>query len=407
MKIKIYQNDRETYFWTVDEVNQIIKSCPNFNYDIVNELKKFEYDFTINGIDITVVRKFNDYTNLEDYNFIKGINIFVFSDDILSMVTKKFIQQLIDLGSEYQFIIVNKNVEDYWIHMESIYDDSFIRHISNAGNIKVIWDAGLGNYKNFFFEPKVHIQNYYNNGHFSSTVFLNGNDAFLQSKKDKRIGIHFNKLQDRVRVFISEKLKDYPHDKLFLTINKYCEFNEKHLNLRIGNYESDMFNPKIMGHPLGPNFYVEQFLTMTIKSEMEVVYETFTTSSELHSCVKWNEKTIKHLFLGKPFIHMDPVAHKLMDINGFLPYRSLYSDELWETYENTDVNVLLKKNSLLSSPSYWYEKLLNNIHWLLDMDETKWRERINEANRIGEINRKKSHDLIFNTSLLKYVDYTI
>jgi hypothetical protein len=131
---------------------------------------------------------------------------------------------------------------------------------------------------------------------------------------------------------------------------------------------------------------------------MEIVYETFTSTANSLNLLKLNEKTFKHIYLGKPFIHTDPVAHKLLVKNGFSPYDSLYTKELFELYESTNSEELLKEKDY-----YWFNGLIDNINWLLDMDSTEWGNRITKAYETSKKNREKAIDLIFNKSLINYV----
>jgi hypothetical protein len=81
--------------------------------------------------------------------------------------------------------------------------------------------------------------------------------------------------------------------------------------------------------------------------------------------------------------------------NEMIPYRSLYTNELWDIYDNWDIN---RKNDFT-----FVDELIKNIKWLSEMDESEWSERIGEANRIAELNKNKIDHLIFNTSLMDIV----
>jgi hypothetical protein len=138
-----------------------------------------------------------------------------------------------------------------------------------------------------------------------------------------------------------------------------------------------------------------------LKSDIEVVYETFSIQARRDTSLKWNEKSIKHLFLGKPFIHSDPTAHSLFKIYGLEPYRSLYTDELWELYSNWDImDFLVLKDGWDS----YLPLLQRNIEWLLDMDEIEWLDRLNTANAVAIENKTIVNDLVYNHSLLPYLE---
>lgn len=390
MDIKIYQNSKETYFWTIDEVDEIIKICPEFIQEISNE--PFDINFNWRGHNVIIGR---NYHKLE--NFIKGVNVIVASHDMKYSINIDDIFSMVDMGDEYKFIIINKNIEDYWFSYDTRTDDTILKKISTKNNIRVIWDSCYGDYCNFYFNPKVHIQNYYNNSHFLGSLFLYGNQIYNDSKNKKRIGAHFNKLADNTRIKVSHELSKIIDDNLFFTINKECFHNK---NKFTGNYQSNVFNTRLDNTGLLSDFYVDQFVNLTIKSEIEIIYETFTTHSKIISCVKWNEKTIKHLFLGKPFIHMDPYAHRLMKINGFTPYRPLFTDELWELYENSDINESIERNT----NEYWVPLLIDNIKWLLSLDDDEWNKRLKDSLEIAKSNVNVVNNLIFNTSLFHYIE---
>lgn len=396
-KVKLYQNDLEPYLWTKDEIEDISKICPHFTKLKTHE--PHEINFEWKKCDFTIARNYQNNFNNKNFNFIKGINVIIISNEIKHWLDINTIDKFTNIGDEYKFIIINKNIEDYWISFDTRTDDTILKTFSKKNNVKIIWDSCYNNYDNFFFEPKVHIQNYYNNSHFLSSLFFNGNKIFHYYNDKKRIGVHFNKLADRTRINVSEELQKINHPSLFYTVNKDCFYNKNNFTNDVGNYKSNIFHTFFNNDQLPTDFYVDQFVNLTVKSQIEIIYETFTTDSILLSCVKWNEKTIKHLFLGKPFIHMDPYAHKLMEINGYIPYRPLFTDELWELYENCDIQDTLKNDRTV----YWVPKLIENIKWLLTLDEDEWNRRLNESYTIAELNVKKTNDLIFNTSLFKYI----
>jgi hypothetical protein len=396
-KVKLYQNDIESYLWTKDEINDISEICPFFTHQKTH--KPYELNFMWKGCDFTIARNYENNFKIKNFNFIEGINIIIVTHDIKFCIDSDVIDEFTNMGDEYKFIIISKNTEDYWMSYETRVDDTVLKKFANKNNIKIIWDSCYSDYHNFYFEPKIHIQNYYNNGYFLSSLFLNGSKIFHDSKDKKRIGVHFNKLSDKTRIKVSEELEKINHPNLFYTVNKDCFYNKNKFTNDVGNYKSNISHFILEYCSLPLDFYVDLFTNLTIKSEIEIIYETFTTDSSLLSCVKWNEKTIKHLFLGKPFIHMDPYAHKLMLINGYTPYKPLFTDELWDMYENSDINNILSPDRT----TYWIPALINNINWLLSLDDNEWNSRLNESYAIAESNIGVTNNLIFNTSLFKYI----
>jgi hypothetical protein len=48
--------------------------------------------------------------------------------------------------------------------------------------------------------------------------------------------------------------------------------------------------------------------------------------------------------------------------------------------------------------------LQRNIEWLLEMDEIEWLDRLNLANEVAIKNKRIVNDLVYNHSLLPYLD---
>ena len=129
--------------------------------------------------------------------------------------------------SNYKFLFVIKTIEDYWgclrHEQEKLYN-----YIESSNNIKVISDISELKLKNVIFNPKIHIRNYYNFSYaFPCDLFLYGYDVFNIINKEKRIGVHFNKVVDVIRRGLVEKLYDIKNDNLFFTVNKDAFDNEK------------------------------------------------------------------------------------------------------------------------------------------------------------------------------------
>lgn len=380
MKVYLFQNNREPYFWTKKEIEQV----ENNDVFALNNHKSFN----INGIDFTL--KNNTPQNLEFEN--DGLNVLIlnYSRDV------NLFKSIFDKHKDKKFLFVIKTIEDY-AHVRENQHEEFIEYIVNSNNIKVIWDISEIKYKNFYFEPKVHIQNYYNNDdYFPFDLFLHGHQFLLNEPDKKRLGVHFNKGNLILRKEIIDKLENNNNDNLFFTINSDCIYNQ--INNINTNYKSNIFDNSYNEYGFPYRKYIESFINFNTKTEMEVVYETFTSTANSLNLLKLNEKTIKHLFLGKPFIHADPIAHKLLTSNQMLPYDSLYNPELLEIYDKIDTKVLLKDNDY-----FWVNKLINNINWLLTMNQEEWDNRIAEAYQTSNTNRDKVIDLIFNKSLINYV----
>jgi hypothetical protein len=191
-------------------------------------------------------------------------------------------------------------------------------------------------------------------------------------------------------------------NKLKFTTNTLPTHNQRYSPLL--NYTTPFFNPQLtnsgQNNGIYGNSYTHQFIEHTIHSQMEVVYETFPIISPYLHLIKFNEKTTKLLYLGKPFIHTDPLAHKLMERNGFTPYRSLYTDELWDIYSNWDISKPIDGND-----TGWIPALIRNIEWIRDMSDSEWKERIEVAMGIANENREYCNGLIFDTHLREHLKF--
>ena len=390
MKIYIYQSSRECYFWTKEELSFIEETYPMYFKSNGPNPNIFEFK----GHEVTLYRgQWHRMLN-EGFDNAGDINIFVIDHGVIPTSDTESIIEGIKKNPENKFIIVGKNVEDYWLVNATRTSDELFKQISELPNLKVIWDVEGVNYNNMFFEPKVNFHNYYNNNTFPGYMFINGSDIFHRLPKEYRIGIHLNKITDKVRKWLFITYNDNSNPHLFFT-------SRKHRGIDSLIFDNEL--PTTNGPGVTKEWYNAQFIELTTKSEMEIIYETFTTTAEHRWLLKWNEKTIKQLFLSKPFIHADPAAHSLFRVNGLKPYRSLFTDELWAIYESFDNQTLLLMNRS-EQRIYWSEALERNIEWLLNMSTIDWEIRISEANRVALENRAVIEGYLFNQSLFHYVD---
>ena len=389
MKIYIYQSSRECYFWTKEELSFIEETYPMYFKSNGPNPNIFEFK----GHEVTLYRgQWHRMLN-EGFDNAGDINIIVIDHGAIAPSESESIIAGIKKNPENKFIIGGKNVEDYWVVSHTRTSDDLFKQIGELPNLKVIWDVDGVNYNNMFFEPKVNFHNYYNNNTFPGYMFINGSDIFHKIPKEYRIGIHLNKITDKVREWLSNTYSTNSNANLFFT-------SRKHRNRESFVFDNEL--PTTTGPGVTQQWYNAQFIELTTKSEMEIIYETFTTTCEHRWLLKWNEKTIKLLFLSKPFIHSDPAAHSLFKVNGLKAYRSLFMDELWDIYEAFDNQTLLLMNRS-EMKIYWSEALERNINWLLDMDSEEWKGRIMEANKVAIENRGVIEGYLFNQSLFHYV----
>ena len=156
MKVYLYQKNREPYFWTKDELTKIEDGNPF----LLSEADSF----VIN--DIEFILKNINQQNI-DYEY-DGLNVLILN----YIIDVRLFKQIFDLNKDKKFLFVIKTIEDY-AHVKERHHEEFIEYIVKSNNIKVIWDISEIKYKNFYFEPKVHLQNYYNNDeYFPSDLFF-------------------------------------------------------------------------------------------------------------------------------------------------------------------------------------------------------------------------------------------
>lgn len=385
-KINLYQDNKECLFWTRSEFEELEVKYPNKFFMNMGDPFVFEHS----GYEFRqyIKRIFNIMDNGLDPNIELGdINIFViegtFPIDKVNRLLSEF-----EKNPEKKFVLINKHPEDYWLCIEAMNSDGLYRRIAGMNNVFVLWDSFGANYNNFQFNPKLMMHSYYNIHQFNGFFYFNGYEIFKHHPKDNRIGIHINKHNiDRVRKFLYNTYKDNQSDKLFFTNRKEYKHSV---------YETQFINRNNAG--TDREWFNLQFIDQTIKSEIEVVYETFSLQAKLPTHLKWNEKSIKHLFLGKPFIHSDPLAHSLFKVYGLEGYRSLFLDELWDIYDNWDSKQLLWDNRCEYLPL-----LQKNIDWLLSLPNDEWEYRLGEAQSVAVINKQKVNDMVFNQSLMEYI----
>jgi hypothetical protein len=384
----------EPYFWTKDEISDISKEWStksdtrhfkldgyNFHWEFTNAQQILSTPFKEGCINVLLITKHglmeSDYLALLDR--LEGLD-----------------------ESTKVLIIIAKHTEDYFMHNEVRESDELLLRIEKMKGVKIVWDIPFIGYNNFKFSNKVGIQSYYNNEVFPGEMFFYGGEVFKEHPKKHRVGLHINKLTDRVRISLAKHFLQNDKVELKFTTNTSPTHNQRFLPLL--NYTSPYFNPylsnSVQNNGIHKDSYTHQFIEHTIHSQMEVVYETFTIISPYLHLIKFNEKTTKLLYLGKPFIHTDPLAHKLMEMNMLTPYRSLYTDELWDIYSNWDISKRIEQND-----SSWIPALIRNIEWLRDIEDSEWNERIEVAMGIANKNREYCNKLIFDTHLREHLKF--
>jgi hypothetical protein len=383
----------EPYFWTKDEIKNIFRLWSS-NHTTRN--------FRLDGYNF--LWEYNNLTHITTSTFRPGwVNVLLISIGVMESDYLPLLDRLEGLDEDTKVVIViAKHTEDYFMLNETRTSTTLLERIEKMKGVKIVWDIPFIGYTNFKFSNKVALQSYYNNEVFPGEMFFYGSEVFKEHPKKHRVGLHINKLTDRVRISLAKHFLQNDKVELKFTTNTIPTHNKVHLPLL--NYTSPHFNPQLanpnQNNGIHKDSYTHQFLEHTIHSQMEVVYETFPIVSPHLHLIKFNEKTIKLLYLGKPFIHTDPLAHNLMEGNMLTPYRSLYTDELWDIYSNWDISKRIEQND-----SSWIPALIRNIEWLRDMSDSEWKERIEVAMGIADENRGYCNRLIFDTHLREHLKF--
>lgn len=401
-KITVFQyfDEFESFVWKKSEIEKVLNETKFKNTD--------DRVFYINGLEY-------NWKNLSRHDFSQlnfeleiGINIILFyslNGSLVEMNLNSFFDKVKkeDKNKKVYFVII-KCVENFWGWYETPKKnlEEKLKSLSQIENLKIISEYPEVNLNNFYFSPKLAVQTFYNNPIFKyGSLFFLGNELFKRFPKSYRIGFHIGNLGDYVRNYLAEQFFDYDNKNIWITVadtifNKKTIDNKKLINCV--NFNSKYWNDtNKFGDYMSDEWYLEQFIEMTIKSDIEIVYETHTPLFESDWAIKFTEKTLKLLYLGKPFIHTDPVAFNLLKKCGLKPCYSLYSNELINIYENYKISKSKDENEK------YLPSLKNNIEWLANMDSDEWDSRLIEANKITKYNYDRVRQLIFETSLIDMI----
>jgi len=400
MTVTLYQLDKETYLWTKEELEELQKRDSSVFYFEPPFNSENKYEFELNGHKIKFIGGRMHPYQIRNEGFkvdeLSEINVCILygvvRDEELDVLFSEF-----EKYPNHKFVLIGKHTEDYWLSNSLMQSTELFDRVRSHPNVRVIWDMKL-NQPSFHFHPKILFHNYHNQPNFQSgAIFEYASPLFKMLNPLHRIGFHINKRTTKLRKRIASYLEENPHPHLFFTSTD--------------SFKSQIFDatitPTLASGNITTNWYLKQFLEMTVYSQMELVYETSTHDVSFPHLIKWNEKTIKLLFLGKPFIHLDMIAHSLMSNFGIKPYTSLYTPQLLEYYNSFSYsdNLRTEDSNYFSNSEYekWLSLIKANIDWLLSLSDDEWSKRINKANIIAEENRLHIHNLIYNTSLLPLI----
>lgn len=394
MTISLFQRDKECLLWTRDEIE---RSNVNRKSILGDDMY---IPISLNGHDIKLFCDnsfiwFVENKTEEVEKYLSDINVIVLYQPHEGSQFEKLLARF-KRHSDKKFVLIYKFVEEYYITMRTMKSELPLELLNENPNLRVLWDIDTNQFSNFIFHPKLAFHHYHNQPLFQyGIIFELGYEVFKGWNKRYRIGFHMNKNQFELR----KKLWD-----MFSAVLP----NDRVIGTNSEEFESEFFDSTLRNRNTIPtsDWYLRQFLELTIKSEMEFVYETHTPSSPNVWCNKWTEKTNKLLLLGKPFIHSDPIAFALAKVYSLHNYQSLYTPQLWEYFSKFSHNDYIFFND---PPKCTIDRrvlfflLEENLHWLMNMNDDEWKERIDIANKQAEENRLHIHNLIYNTSLLPLI----
>jgi len=420
MDIHIHQSDRECYFWTRADIEAIENEYGLGYFDIkkeIIELKIGDNNIFLHTKRYEDIREMISIENLYE----NKINIFVLNNAESTIKNAPtFLKHLEEIPNSYKIVLLVKSLENYWV--DRIWmrpQNNYLKRMNELKNVLVLWDNPDDyEFTNFIFNPKIMVHNYYNPKPYSDRtdffLFLYGSDLFKHHPKKYRIGYHIARIANIDRNYLYNEYKNNKNQNLFFTYhdsNKEVNIHDE--SIKAGNFNGTIFNLDFIGkNRFGQSeqWYHKQFVEQTIHSDIEILYETFTSEKLYRMSVDdWkpidgyttlSEKTLKLLYLGKPFIPADPITHQLLRKLGFKSYSTLLTPQLKMRYS-------MDLKELPHNTQWDYLGALKaNIDWLLNLSIDEWNRILDGTKETAEFNQNLCHSLLFNTSLLgNVIDY--
>ena len=133
MKIYIYQSSRECYFWTKEELSFIEETNPMLFKSNGPNPNIFEFK----GHEVSLYRGYWYGMLKEGFdNNVGDVNIMVIDQGAIPPSDMETIIAGIKKNPEKKFIIVAKNVEDYWLVDGVRTSDDLFKEIAELNNLK-------------------------------------------------------------------------------------------------------------------------------------------------------------------------------------------------------------------------------------------------------------------------------
>jgi hypothetical protein len=307
---------------------------------------------------------------------------------------------------DYTIIIVAASNAEAWLFsFDEEKERDFKNKMLNAKNFYLIHFEPFFKQERSFFSKKIALQNLLNVVP-SVGVYHWMHPYFKSIKKDKRIGLHLNRINREPRVISARIMFEnefYKHNKMFFTLNKNNIFENdtaiKLLKKDLGKNVFDNVSNENFGlHTFSPfyleDWYIPNLFDFSLKSDIEIVYET--TTRDFLEFRHFTEKTIKHIMLGKPIFFNEPVSYYIFNYYGYKNYDCLYTSELLKKYKEYDMFDIDKNQIELID----YKNLQSeNIKWLLEMSNKKWESLMDECFEIAEENYKKITKILYDETI--------
>lgn len=333
--------------------------------------------------------------------------VFYFSDgakDIIEILLDRYANKM-----EYTIVIVAVSYAEAFIFsVDDNKEREYKRQFLEAKNFHLIHFEPYFEQERCYFSKKIALQNLLN---FvpSVGVFHHMKPHFKNIKKDKRIGFHLNKINNWSRHAIFDILAEHfsdKKDKLLITVNKHKINKNLNITTELVNKFGDNIFDEYQNFNYGvhtyeefynEDWYLPNLFDCSLKSDMELVYETNAWEEDYRKHL--TEKTLKHLMLGKPFIHIEPVMYQIMEKYGFKNYDCLYNEDIIKLYKELNFFGEGNTNPEKYKESNFKEHFINMINRLVNMSDNEWSDLMIQCNEIAEYNYNLITEILFEENI--------
>jgi hypothetical protein len=388
--IKFYNNRLDYIFISKDESENMV-----FDY----ELNEFEYQ--IDGVKVIQYKQTEEF-DFENIDFdSEYLHIFILSSLKYGIEKIQYLVEKYGNTNVEIFIIADTCAERNIFHNNDDNNESIVINlISNTNNIKVIHHRLNFNNKNFIFFKKLPFLGLLYNCK-SLNVYHYFSKYWANVQKPNKFGFHLNRIYNSNRLkFFKELIQTsiIENEKFYCTIsetdkkstlfepafNKFLYKNND--TIEFGDCKHD-----------DKTWYFSNLFDLSIKSDIELIYETNAEEPTDSTIKTFTEKSMKMLWLGKPFISIDPNTHKFIQMMGFKTYDLLLSPNLLHLYNQpSEVN---------NNPNDWRVKSLNaylfeTIQNILNMPDLEYTRLLDECKEVSEYNKSLVDKILYKETIV-------